>query len=93
MLYQTYCSLCRRDNALHPLTSTEFADVISGLETLGLVGEEKTGRGFAMTTPSKRGKGVDEEKRIVSFVDEGEVKGCLDGVGGGILRSLLGSDE
>ena len=93
MLYQTYCSLCRRDNALHPLTSTEFADVISGLETLGLVGEEKTGRGFAMMTPSKKGKGVDEEKRIVSFVDEGEVKGCLDGVGGGILRSLLGSDE
>ena len=39
--------------------------MISGLETLGLVGKEKTGRGFAMMTPSKKGKGVDEEKRIV----------------------------
>ena len=93
MLYQTYCSLCRRDNALHPLTSTEFADVVSGLETLGLVGEEKIGRGFGMMTPSKRGRGVGDEKRVVSFVDVGEVNGCLDGVGGGILRSLLASDE
>ena len=93
MLYPTYCSLCRRGNALHPLTGTEFADVISGLETLGLVGEEKTGRGFGMMTPSKKGRGVGDEKRVMSFVDEGEVKGCLDGVGGGILRSLLASDE
>ena len=94
MLYQTYCSLCRRDNALHPLTSTEFADVVSGLETLGLVGEEKTGRGFGMT-PSKKGKGkgMGEEKRVVGFVDEKEVKSCLDGVSGGILRSLLGFEE
>lgn len=37
-LYAAYCMLCKRENALHPLTSTEFADVISGLETLGLVG-------------------------------------------------------
>ena len=93
-LYVTYCSLCKRENALHPLTSTEFADVISGLETLGLLGEEKGGRGFAsMTgTPRKKIKAVGDEKRILSFVDEEEVKGSLDGAGGGILRTLLSPD-
>jgi len=44
-------------------------------------------------TPSNKTKRRGEERRVVSFVDEGEVKKCLDGVGGGILRSLLGSDE
>lgn len=94
-LYITYCNLCKRENALHPLTSTEFVDVVSGLETLGLLGEEKGGRGFGrgFGTPSKKAKGMGEEKRVVSFVDEGEVRGCLEGVGGGILRGLLGSDE
>ena len=94
-LYETYCGLCKRDKALHPLTSTEFADVVSGLETLSLIGEEKSGRGFGMvpSTPSKRCKGVvGKEKRVVSFVNEAEVKSCLDGVGGGILKNLLASD-
>lgn len=94
-LYATYCTLCKREDALHPLTGTEFADVVSGLETLGLLGEE-TGRrrfGTILGTPSKKSKGAGEEKRVLSFVDEGEVRGCLDGLGGGILRSLLGSDE
>ena len=94
-LYETYCGLCERDQAIHPLTSTEFADVISGLETLSLIGEEKSGRGFGMvpSTPNKKGKGVvGKEKRVVSFVDESEVKGCLVGVGGAILTSLLASD-
>lgn len=94
-LYETYCGLCERDKAIHPLTSTEFADVVSGLETLSLIGEEKSGRGFGMVpcTPSKKGKGVvGKEKRVVSFVDEAEVKNCLVGVGGAILTSLLASD-
>lgn len=94
-LYETYCGLCERDKAIHPLTSTEFADVVSGLETLSLVGEEKSGRGFGMvlTTPSKKGKGVvGKETRVVSFIDEAEVKSCLVGVGGAILTSLLASD-
>lgn len=94
-LYVTYSAICKRENTLHPLTSTEFADVISGLETLGLLGEEKGSRGFGtiLGTPSKKSKGVGEDRRVVSFVDEGEVQGCLDGVGGGILRSLLTSGE
>lgn len=90
-LYETYCSLCKRENALHPLTATEFADVISGLETLGLVGEDGRILAVGMRTPGKKGKGMvkGEEKRVVSWVGEGEVEGCLEGVGGGILKGLL----
>ncbi len=88
-LYESYSALCKRENALHPLTATEFADVIGGLETLGLVGGEG-GRGFGGTP--KKGKRA-EERFVICFVDEKEVLGCLEGVGGGILRGLLASDE
>lgn len=90
-LYDTYCALCNRENALHPLTGTEFVDVVGGLETLGLVGEGGV-KGFASGTPGKKsGKG--EERRIVSWVGAAEVEGCLEGVGGGILKSLLNGDD
>jgi len=88
-LHESYSALCKRENALHPLTATEFADVIGGLETLGLVGGEG-GRGFGGTP--KKGKRA-EERCVICFVDEKEVLGCLEGVGGGILRGLLASDE
>ena len=99
-LHETYCALCKRENALHPLTATEFADVVSGLETLGLVGEDKKGSMFGVNkvgTPSRKGKSlrgsVGEERRVVCFVDEKEVEGCLDGVGGSILKGLLSVDD
>ena len=45
-IFDTYCALCRNDNILHPLTATEFKDVLSNLETMGLVGEfQGRGRG------------------------------------------------
>ncbi|KAL9639889.1 MAG: hypothetical protein Q9164_000637 [Protoblastenia rupestris] len=87
-LHETYYSLCKRENALHPLTATEFADVISGLEMLGLVGGESGGR-VSTKTVTPRKKVRDEERRIVSFVDENELRKCVESVGGGILRSLL----
>lgn len=94
-LYETYCLLCKRENALHPLTSTEFVDVIGGLETLGLVGEE--GRGFgigkAKGTPSTRAAKGKEERSVVSWVGEKEVEDCLNGPGGGILRGLLRGND
>ena len=92
-LYETYCTLCKREDALHPLSNTEFVDILGGLETLGLVGEETCGRGLSgkAGAPTRRGKQVREEKRYVSFVDEREVQGCLEGVSGGILRGLLDS--
>lgn len=93
-LYETYCALCKREDALHPLSYTEFVDILGGLETLGLLGEENCGRGLngKEGTPTRKGKHLGEEKRIVSFVDEGEVKDCLEGVSGGILRGLLGAE-
>jgi len=36
-LYEAYTSLCTRDNVLHALSSTEFRDVVSNLETMSLV--------------------------------------------------------
>ena len=94
ILYETYCTLCRREDALHPLSNTEFGDILGGLETLGLLGEEICGRDLSrkegLTT--RKGKQVRKEKTFVSFVDEGEVKHCLEGVPGGILRVLLGNE-
>ncbi|KAL8687273.1 MAG: hypothetical protein Q9224_005201 [Gallowayella concinna] len=86
-LYETYCLLCKRDNALHPLTAVEFCDVVGGLETLGLVGEG-TAKGLGKSTPSKR-SGKREDRRVSSWVSEKEFECCLDGVGGAILRGLL----
>ncbi|CAF9933676.1 MAG: AAA ATPase [Alectoria fallacina] len=91
-LYETYCTLCKREDALHPLSNTEFADILEGLETLGLLGEDNCGRGLSGKgrTPTRKGKHIGNEKRYVSFVDEGEVNNCLEGVSGGILRGLIG---
>lgn len=86
-LYDTYCTLCKRDNALQPLTGTEFADVLGGLETLGLVGY-----GDMKGTPGKR-RLKPEDRRIAGRVSEVEMEGCLEGIGGGILRSLLKEDD
>ena len=94
-LYESYCALCKRENALHPLTSTEFVDVIGGLETLGLVGEEARGFGISKVkgTPSKKAAKGQEERIVVSWVAEKEVEECLDGPGGGILSGLLRGDD
>ncbi|KAK2755478.1 AAA ATPase [Arachnomyces sp. PD_36] len=57
-VFDTYVTLCRADNVLPPLSSTEFRDVLSNLETMGLVNEVQ-GRGGRVTshnllhTPSK----------------------------------------
>ena len=93
-LYGTYSSLCNQENAIHPLTCTEFVDVVSGLETLGLIREEKAGRGFGAIprTPSKKMKGMAEDKKIVAYADEEQIRSCLTGLGGGILLRLLSQD-
>ncbi|KAL8781137.1 MAG: hypothetical protein Q9213_006137 [Squamulea squamosa] len=90
-VYETYCLLCKRDNALHPLTAVEFYDVFGGLETLGLAGESSA-RGFGKTTPSKK-PAKREDRRLSSWVSEKDYECCLDGVGGSILQGLLESEE
>jgi cell division control protein 6 len=101
--FDTYCALCRNDNILHPLTATEFKDVLSNLETMGLVGEyQGRGRGGTVAggtdirrTPSKSGhapstphKALDEQG-LVCFVSQSEIEGQIAGPGEGILRRLL----
>ncbi|KAI9781428.1 MAG: AAA ATPase [Geoglossum umbratile] len=97
-LYETYVSLCKRDKVLHPLTSTEFRDVISSLEALSLVtildGSSSGGGLGLLGTPSKRGraglfgKGGDET-RVGSCVGEGDVEAAVEGTGSQILRAIL----
>lgn len=102
-LYDTYAGLCKRDNVLHPLTNTEFRDVIASLETLSLVsaleGNGKSGSFSVPATPSKRGRGgggfsagLVEEKRISSCVGMKELSGALDGPGSGLLKDLLNGE-
>lgn len=105
-LFDAYCSLCRSDNVLHPLTATEFKDVVGSLETLGLIGEfQGRGRGGTIAggsgilrTPSKSGsssstpsKGNDE-KGLACFVTEKEILNQIAGPGEGILKALLAGD-
>lgn len=105
-LFDTYCALCRNDNILHPLTASEFKDVISNLETMGLVGEvQGRGRGGTvaggsglMRSPSKSGSGPStpskglDEKGLACFVTQKEVESQISGPGEGILRRLLSGE-
>lgn len=101
-LYDSYCLLCKRDAVLHPLTSTEFRDVIGSLETLSLISavDGKTGSFMGLNTPSKRGRkpgfgggvGIGDEKRVGSCVGEREIQQAVEGVGASILTSILSGE-
>lgn len=101
-LYDTYCRLCSEESVLHPLSSSEFREVMGSLETLSLISavDGKTGS-FAMAqTPSKRGKrsgfgasvGLADEKRVASSVGEKEMEEAIEGIGSGILQSILSGE-
>lgn len=98
ILFDTYCQLCTRDSLLHPLSSSEFREVVGSLETLGLVAavEGKTGSFSMAQTPSKRGRkasgGTGDEKRVASCAGEKEIESVADGPGAGILRSILSGE-
>ena len=90
-LYSSYTSLCKQENLLCPLSATEFRDVVSSLETLGLV-YEANGRTSFLTptkTPSRLSSKNDQEKRFTSAVTEKELEEHLRGPGSDILRALL----
>ncbi|KAK6067588.1 cell division control protein [Seiridium cupressi] len=98
-LYDTYCKLCTEDSMLHPLSSSEFREVMSSLETLSLVSvvDGKTGSFSIARTPSKRGRrggfgasvGLADEKRVASCVGEKEMEQAIEGIESGILQSIL----
>lgn len=100
-LYETYCLLCKQDSVLHPLSSSEFREVMGSLETLSLIGavDGKTGS-FVVQTPSKRTKktafgsqaGLADEKRVASNVGEKEMEHAIEGMGAGILQNILSGE-
>ena len=83
---------------LHPLSSSEFREVVGSLETLGLVNavNGRTGSFLAPQTPSKRSRKIPmssgDDKQIASCAAEGEMEAVAEGVGAGILRSILSGD-
>ena len=102
LLYDTYCLLCTRDSVLHPLSGSEFREVVSSLETLSLVSEVdgKTGSLTMLQTPSKRSKrvgftasvGLVDEKKVASCVGEKELEQAIAGLGTDILKSILSGE-
>jgi cell division control protein 6 len=99
-LYDVYCMLCTRDSVLHPLTSTEFRDVVGSLETLSLISavDGRNGSFVPLGTSIKgrkkfgSGIGIGDEKRVGSCVGEKEVAQAVEGLGGGILKSILSGE-
>lgn len=103
-VFDAYCSLCKRENLLHPLSSVEFKDVVSGLETMSLVAAVDSKNGSFVIpitpsrTPSRKGKGgfgtaaVGDERRVASVVSQKELAAALDGAGGELLREILDGD-
>lgn len=103
-LFEAYTALCKRENILHPLTSTEFRDIVESLETLSLIStvEGKSGSLVAAGTPSRRGRGkaagfaggiVVEDRRVASAVGNKELSDALAGPGVAILRDILESSN
>ncbi|KAL7628567.1 AAA ATPase [Parahypoxylon ruwenzoriense] len=102
LLYETYCLLCTRESVLHPLSSSEFREVVGSLEALSLVSavDGKTGSLAVLQTPSKRGKkggfgsgiGLGDEKRVASCVGEKELEQAVEGLGADILKSILSGE-
>ncbi|CAD6504040.1 BgTH12-05777 [Blumeria graminis f. sp. triticale] len=96
-LYDVYCTLCKHEQSLHPLTSIDFKDIISSLETLSLVTyvDKRCDSSLRPRTAQSRmakfgtGLGVGERNRIKSCVGEEEISQALEGFGGGILQNIL----
>ncbi|KAJ2905063.1 putative cell division control protein [Zalerion maritima] len=100
-LYNAYCKLCTQDEVLHPLSTSEFREVMGSLEALSLVGlvGGKAGSFGASPAAAKRpgrragaNAGQADDKRVASSVNQNEMEKSLDGAGSSILRRILGGD-
>ncbi|EFX01665.1 cell division control protein [Grosmannia clavigera kw1407] len=103
MLFDTYCKMCKCDAVLHPLSSSEFREVVGSLETLSLVTavDGRTGS-FAVLQTTPRGRrstkgaamtGVaGDEKQVASCVGEKELQQALEGPGADILLNILSGE-
>ncbi|KAF2265623.1 cell division control protein Cdc6 [Lojkania enalia] len=102
-LFEAYTSLCKRENILHPLTSTEFRDIVGSLETLSLVSAVEGKAGslvVASGTPSRKGRGgggfggaAVEDRRVASSVGTKELAAALVGPGSAILKGILEGED
>ncbi|KAF2683425.1 cell division control protein Cdc6 [Lentithecium fluviatile CBS 122367] len=100
-LYEAYTALCKRENILHPLTSTEFRDIVGSLETLSLISDVEGKAGSLVVTagtPNRKGRGgfggvAIEDRRVASSVGAKELAAALVGPGSGILRGIMEGDE
>jgi cell division control protein 6 len=96
-LFEAYTALCKRENILHPLTSTEFRDIVGSLETLSLISavEGKAGSLGTAGTPSRKGRGggfagaMVEDRRVASTVGAKELAASLMGPGSSILKGII----
>ncbi|KAL5405859.1 hypothetical protein PMIN03_008175 [Paraphaeosphaeria minitans] len=98
-LFETYTVMCKSEQKLHPLTSTEFRDIVGGLETLSLISavQGKAGSLVAANTPSSKcklgfGGTSTEDRSIASCLDATELSVGLVGPAGDILKGILGGD-
>lgn len=100
-LYDAYCNLCKEEDLLHPLSSSEFREVIGSLEALSLVGPVDIRAGSLVTTasPTKRpgrrlaSAVLGDEKRVASSVNEQDMQKGLEGPGSGILSKILCGED
>ncbi|KAF2750037.1 cell division control protein Cdc6 [Sporormia fimetaria CBS 119925] len=97
-LYEAYTTLCKRENILHPLTSTEFRDIVGSLETLSLVSAVEGKAGSLVMdagTPSRKGKKggfgavTVEDRRVAASVGQKELSEALTGPGSDILKGIM----
>lgn len=77
-LFEAYSAACKRERQLHPLTSTEFRDVVASLEDRGVI--SAVGGGANLGTPSKKGRAGDEG-RISACVREMDLVTAVADVG------------
>lgn len=101
-VFEAYSSLCKRDNILHALSSTEFRDVVGNLETLSLINavDGRHGSFSSPSTPSKKGRKAAfggamnaDDRRISASVGFQELDTAVEGVGSGILKTILTSHQ
>lgn len=77
-LFEAYTAVCKRERQLHPLSSTEFRDVVTSLEVSGVI--SAVGGGANLGTPSKKGK-MGDEGRISACVREMDLVTAVADVG------------
>ena len=89
-LYQRYKCWCVGDSQLRSLAFSEFADVVSGLVTSGLICEIDCKGSIEKGSSTKRGKGG--QKRLQSLVSRQELDACLTSTEESILSSWWQED-